>query len=124
MGLVVLPNGEPATPEAIESFAVEPKLKEGSSVVENFYAIRFESREDAARWIAKCRVRWAWSIGIVDATPDADEPTYRAQARRAAGSVHDSTSEHYKLESGDVKLEPYVQVGQIKDKCYAVVGKL
>lgn len=123
MGLIVLPNGEPATQE-VQSSAILPRYKEGTSAVENFYEVRFESRADAEKWVARCRVRWSWMIGVVDLTPDEPEPTWAPQARRYAGAVHDTESPNYKFETGDVKLEGYVTTVEVKDKCFAVVGKI
>lgn len=122
MGLVLLPNGEPATPE-VETLAIEPKFKDGTSAVENFHRIRFTSKSDADRWVERCIVRWDWVIGIHDATPGADEPTYVARARKVAGAVHDTKAPLYKPESGDVKLNPYVQVVEVKPGCFAIANR-
>lgn len=122
MGQILLPSGELATPE-VETTAVAARLREGTSAVENFPEIRFESKLDAERWMSKCVIRWTWLIGVVDATPYADEATYLPRARRAAGAIHDTTSPLFKRESGDVKLDPYVQIVHVADKCFALTNR-
>jgi hypothetical protein len=123
MGLVVLPDGSPATPD-VPSLAVAPTFKEGTSAVDNFHSIRFESESEAQKWIDQCRVRWVWYLGMVNASPYAETPNWVAQARRGAGQIHDTKHHLYSQESGEVRAYHYLRPVKVQDGCYAIIGKL
>lgn len=74
----------------------------------------FDSKEAAERWIAKCVVRWEWSLALdqVNWARPEEEPVFKARAFRRSGQIHDTTMGSYVENSEDKMLAPYVEVSK------------